>query len=108
MAKSKTKVQFIRWMGPLLDALRALGGKAVPRECSDWIAQHLNLSPQFQEEKMKSGSERFHNQVQWARQYLVWEGLMDSPERGVRMLTPKGAKAHLDEEASHGIFLKWV
>jgi len=57
---------------------------------------------------MKSGSERFHNQVQWARQYLAWEGLLDSPQRGVWTLTPKGAKTRLDEELSHSIFLKWV
>ncbi len=57
---------------------------------------------------MKSGSERFHNQVQWARQYLVWEGLVDSSTRGVWMLTPKGAKTHLDGVAGRAMFLKWV
>ena len=57
---------------------------------------------------MKSGSERFHNQVQWARQYMAWEGLIDSPQRGLWTLTPKGAKTHLDGEASHELFVKWV
>ena len=70
MPKLKKQVQFVRWMGPLLDALRALGGKAAPHECSDWIADKLHLSPELVEAKMKSGSERFHNQVQWARQIV--------------------------------------
>jgi restriction system protein len=108
MPRSKKQVQFSRWMGPLLDALRALGGKATPRECSDWIADTLHLSDDVVEAKTKTGIERFHNQVQWARQYLVWEGLIESPERGTWMLTPKGAKAQLDEKSGRDMFLKWV
>jgi restriction system protein len=108
MAKQGKQAEFVRWMGPVLDALRALGGKASPRECSDWIAEKYKLSSEVLDAKMKSGSERFHNQVQWARQYLVWEGLIDSTQRGVWTLTPKGAKGHLDESASRAIFLKWV
>ena len=108
MAKQSKQTEFPRWMGPLLDALRALGGKAAPRECSEWIAENLKLPTEIVEAKMKSGSERFHNQVQWARQYLVWEGLIDSSQRGVWVLTPKGAKTRIDEKTGHEIFLKWV
>jgi restriction system protein len=108
MAKQNKQAEFVRWMGPVLDALRALGGKASPRECSDWIAEHFKLPPEVLEAKMKSGSERFHNQVQWARQYLAWEGLLDSSQRGVWTLTPKGAKTRLDPDQSRAIFLKWV
>ena len=39
---------------------------------------------------------RFENQVHWARQYLVWEGLIDSTRRGIWTLTPLGAKTHLN------------
>ena len=44
----------------------------------------------------------------WARQYLVWEGLLDGSTRGIWTLTPLGYKAQLDTPASHKIFLKWV
>lgn len=108
MAKQGKQAEFVRWIGPVLDALRALGGKSSPRECSDWIAEKFKLPPEVVEAKMKSGSERFHNQVQWARQYLIWEGLLDSTQRGVWTLTPKGAKTHLDPDASRELFLKWV
>lgn len=108
MAKPGTQAEFVRWMGPVLDALRALGGKASPRECSDWIAEQMKLPAEVIDAKMKSGSERFHNQVQWARQYLVWEGLLDSTQRGVWTLTAKGSKTHLNPEEGRVIFLKWV
>ena len=43
-----------------------------------------------------------------ARQYLVWEGLLDGSTRGIWTLTPLGYKAQLDTPASHKIFLRWV
>jgi restriction system protein len=108
MGLGKGHAEFVRWMGPLLDALRAMGGSAAPRECSEWIAENHHLSESVTESRIKSGAERFHNQVQWARQYLVWEGLVDSPRRGVWTLTPKGAASHLTYEESRELFRKWV
>ncbi|HRI18645.1 MAG TPA: Mrr restriction system protein, partial [Burkholderiaceae bacterium] len=48
------------------------------------------------------------NQVHWARQYLVWEGLIDSTRRGVWTLTPAGQGTHLTTEKSREIFLNQV
>lgn len=104
--KNKTGgAEFIRWMGPLLDCLRAVGGSARPKEVSAWIARRLELPAEITEATLKSGAKRFHNQVQWARQYLVWQGLVDDSKRGVWALTPLGWKTHLDEPSAHEIFL---
>jgi restriction system protein len=104
----KRQAEFVKWMGPLLDCLRALGGSAKPREISDWIADTLNIPDEKREATLKSGGERFHNQVAWARQYLIWEGLLDGSRRGIWTLTDKGWKIHLTEEDGHNIFKKWV
>lgn len=106
--KNKQKSEFTKWMGPLLDSLRDLGGFGKPREVSDKIAKDLNIPESKLEETLKSGASRFHNQVAWARQYLVWEGLLDSTKRGVWTLTEKGSKTRLNEEDGRKIFLKWV
>jgi restriction system protein len=106
--KVQKRADFTKWMGPLLDALRALGGKAKPRECSGWIAERLGVSVEERQARLKSGSERFHNQVQWARMYLVWEDLIDASERGVWKLSPLGTKVHLTDDDSRRVFLKWV
>jgi restriction system protein len=102
------QAEFVRWMGPLLDVLRELGGSAAPREASDGIAALLRISDDVRNEVTKSGQERFHNQVQWARQYLAWEGYIDSSKRGVWALTPFGREKTLDEKESRAIFLKQV
>ena len=104
--KAVRQNEFTRWMGPLLDCLRTLGGSAKPREVSEWIADALKIPDSQREEILKSGQERFHNQVQWARQYLVWEGLLDSSRRGVWTLTPKGWSAQLSIEDGQKIFKK--
>lgn len=92
----------------MLDALRELGGSGKPREVSDLIAQRSDLSDKKLEETLQSGQTRFYNQVHWARQYLVWEGLLDASVRGTWALTSKGFEAHLTEDDSRNLFLKWV
>jgi restriction system protein len=104
----KGQTEFVQWMGPLLDCLRAVGGSARPKEVSNWIARELNLPPELTEATIKSGANRFHNQVQWARQYLVWEGLLDDSKRGIWTLSPLGWKTRVDDDAARNIFLERV
>ena len=108
MVKRKSKSEFINWFGPLLDALRELGFSGKPKEVSDKIAENLNLKEEFLDQTLKSGTNKFHNQVAWARQYLTWEGLLDSSVRGTWKLTEKGKNTYLNDEKSREIFLKWV
>ena len=87
---------FLRFMNPLLDAMREKGGQARPREIYDAIAQNLNLSEEERTVTNKNGYPRFENQIAWARSYLVKTGYLDSPSRGVWQLTDKGKEAQLD------------
>lgn len=83
-----SQAEFVQWFGPLLDALRQLGGSAKPREASDIIAVNLGLHDDKLNELLKSGQSRFYNQVAWARQYLAWEGLLDTSQHGIWALSP--------------------
>lgn len=96
----KGQAEFAHWMGPLLDGLRALGGSAQPKEICSWIARELRLPVEITQVTHKSGINRFQNQVHWARQYLVWDGLLDDSKRGVWSLSPLGWKTRLDEDAA--------
>ena len=95
-------------MGPILDCLREMGGEATPREVSDWIAEKLSVPAETRKALLKSGTERFHNQVQWARQYLVWEGLLDGSKRNLWTLTSRGTQTHLTLEDARAIVKKWI
>ena len=108
-SKMKTKQsELIRWFGPLLQALRDLGGSASPREALDRIAQIERVPESLRNEILKSGQERFYNQVHWARQYLVWEGLIESGRRGVWSLTLTGKNVVLSPDEARQIFLRQV
>jgi restriction system protein len=107
MAK-KAQAEFLRWFGPLLEALRDLGDSGRPREVSSRIARNLSLSDAVLDATLKSGRSKFHDQVSWARHYLLWEGLLASSCHGTWTLTEKGRNAHLDTDDAEEIFLKWV
>jgi restriction system protein len=106
--KKEEGAQFVRYFGPLLDALRGLGGSGTPDEVVEQIAQDLVLTDEVQNELLPSGEARYRNQVAWARFYLVREGLIDSSKRGVWSLTERGRGTSLTPDESREIFLKWV
>lgn len=108
MAKKKRQAEFVKWFGPLLDALRDLGYSGKPKEVTNKIAENERLDDKTLESTLKSGINRFENQVAWARQYLTWEGLLDSTTRGTWTLTEKGKSTYLDYDQAHALFLKWV
>ncbi|NUN98994.1 MAG: restriction endonuclease [Saprospiraceae bacterium] len=110
MGKKKNgKTEFVKWFGPVLDALRDLGGSAKPREITQRIGLHLNIPDEILNERYeKSGVLKFQNQVAWARQYLVWEELLESSKHGIWTLTNKGWQTNLSENQAHEIFIKWV
>ena len=110
MAKRKSEEgsQFVRYFGPLLDALRKLGGSGTPDEVVEQIAVDLGIPDEVQNELLASGEPRYRNRVAWARFYLVREGLLDSSKRGVWSLTERGRGTMLDAEQARAIFQKWT
>jgi len=107
-SKQVEGAQFVQWFGPVLDALRALGGSGTPDEVVDHIAASLKIPDEQLNETLASGDLRFRNQVQWARFYLTREGLLDSSRRGVWSLTEKGRSTTLTLAEARAIFLKLV
>lgn len=108
MKKPADGAQFVRYFGPLLDALRGLGGSGTPDEVVERIAADLKISDEIQDELLPSGEPRFRNQVAWARFYLVREGLLDSSRRGVWSLTERGRSTSLTHTQARELFQKWV
>lgn len=89
--KKTVSSQFARYIEPVLQAIRELGGSGRPDEVRAVIARSLGVSDAEQSEPLPSGVQtRFENQVHWARFYLAKAGYIDSSQRGVWTLTEKG------------------
>lgn len=89
--KKTVSSQFARYIGPVLQGIRELGGSGRPDEVRTVIARNLGISDAEQSEPLPSGVQtRFENQVHWARFYLAKAGYIDSSQRGVWTLTEKG------------------
>jgi len=90
--------RFVSYMQPVLEALRALGGEARPKDVSKWIRAHHNVPEEEISATTKHGQTVFENRVAWARLYLTKAGYLDSRERGIWRLTAKGREADLSHD----------
>src|SRR5262245_21266686 len=103
--RARTKgSQIVKYFGPVLEALRKLGGSGSLGEVADEVAELLQIPARDQEELMTSGTPRFINQIQWARYYLSNDGFISSSERGVWSLTDKGRNATLNHDDAVEVF----
>lgn len=100
----KSGPRFVRFFGPILEALRELGGSGSPDEVRAKVALLLAISDDELGEQLPSGSSRFNNQVAWARFYLTRAGLLDSSRRGVWTITEKGRSTSLTQASSVQLF----
>ena len=96
--------QFVEYFGPVLDALRALGGEAKPRRVMDKLIELADVTEQELSETTTSGQSRYENQVGWARFYLVRAGLIDGKIRGRWVLTAEGTETFLDHQTALVLF----
>ena len=96
--------KFVQYFGPLIEALKELGGSGRPDEVRNLIIERLQISDQEQSAVLSSGGSRFTNRVHWARFYLAKVGYLDSSTRGVWTLTDLGRTVSLTHKDSLALF----
>lgn len=102
-----SKVEFIKWFSPLLQALKDLGGRATPAEAINHIIDNESISEsEINKILEKSGQNKLDNQIRWARQYLVWAGYIDGSEHGIWKLTDEGEEVEMTDELASSILRK--
>jgi 5-methylcytosine-specific restriction protein B len=94
----------VRYFGPVLNALRDLGGKAKPRDVCEWLSKNEDVSEAEIKTINKSGQSRFENDVAWARFYLSKANLISGEKRGLWVLTEEGKETQLNHEGALEIF----
>ena len=103
-SKKQSGPRFLRFLGPVIETLRELGGAAEPKQVFNMLEKNQIVSEEDLKATLKNGSSKFENQVGWARFYLVKAGLIDNKKRGYWQLTPLGRETHLDHDSSITLF----
>lgn len=88
--------EFTRFMLPLIESLRNLGGSASAAEACEAVLEEMEFSEDELSQTLKNGGSRVKNQIAWARMYLVKTGYLDSSKRGIWALTEKGEQEPLE------------
>ena len=87
MAKKEIKPisgpDFMKYVIPIIEVLKELGGSGNPTEVTDLIIEKYNITEAELELKNKNGGSTVKNRIAWARFYLVKGGVLDSSKRGV-------------------------
>lgn len=105
----KSNAEFLKWFGPIITAIKDLGGKANPKDVRAKIAENENISvEEFAVKRGKTKTNKFADEVAFARNYLAYEGLIDKSERGIWALTDKGMNCEMTDQYASDIFQKWV
>lgn len=95
---SQNLPQHFRYIIPIIEVLRELGGSGKSSEVLDMVIEKLNIADEELEDTLKSGGSRIKNQIHWARMVLVKIGYIDSSQRGVWSLTEKGLRKDLTRD----------
>lgn len=107
--KKTSTASFLKWFKPLVEALKKLGGSATPKEAREQIVKDLNLSDDtITETRGKNGVNKFENEIAFARNYLVYEEIIDKGTHGVWSLTEKGLTIQMTDEMASDIFTRWA
>ena len=102
----KSNAEFLKWFKPVIDALKELGGSATPADVRQQIAKDLKLSDDFINETYgKTNTNKFANQVAFARNYLVYAGYIDKSQPGIWTLTDSGTIVDMNEDLASDIFI---
>lgn len=100
-----SRAQCIRWMNPILVALKQLGGEAIVKDIYKVIAINEHLTNQeISETRGKTGIIKYKNNIQFARTYLKYMGYLAPSERGVWKLSKLGWNVEMTDELASNIF----
>jgi len=104
-----SNANFLKWFAPLILALKDLGSSATPNEARQQIMQNEKLSVDIVNEvREKNSVNKFSNELAFARNYLVYDGIIEKGTHGRWKLTQKGLEVIMTDELASEIFSKWV
>lgn len=98
--------RFSKWYAPLINTLYKMGGKGKRADVHKKIIEDYSITDDELKIENNSGP-KVLNDIDWARNYLVYEGFIDKGESGVWALTDLGKIIIITDELASKLTAKW-
>jgi 5-methylcytosine-specific restriction protein B len=100
--------KFSKWYAPVIDTLYKMGGKGKRPEVHQKIIEDYAISEDELKIVNSTGTAQVLNDIDWARNYLVYEGFVDKGEGGLWTLTDVGKTIIITDELASKLTAKWI
>lgn len=108
LAALHSDAKFSKWYAPVVETLYKMGGSGRRPEVHQKIIEDYGITDEELSAVNTTGSPRVLNDIDWARNYLVYEGVVDNSESGTWLLTDLGKKIIITDELASKITAKWI
>lgn len=100
--------KFSKWYAPVIETLYKMGGSGRRSEVHQKIIEDYGITDEELSTVNTTGSPQVLNDIDWAKNYLVYEDLIDNSESGIWSLTDLGKEIIITEELAGKITAKWI
>ena len=100
--------KFSKWYAPVIESLYKMGGSGKRPDVHQRIIKDYGITDDELKVVNSTGNAQVLNDIDWARNYLVYEGVLDKGENGLWTLTELGKKLIITEELASKLTAKWV
>ena len=100
--------KFSKWYAPVIETLYKMGGSGRRSEVHQKIIEDYGITDEELSTVNTTGSPQVLNDIDWAKNYLVYEDLVDNSESGIWSLTDLGKEIIITEELAGKITAKWI
>lgn len=100
--------EFSKWYAAVIDTLYKMGGKGKRPDVHQKIIEDYGITEDDLKVINSSGNVKVLNEIDWARNYLVYEGFIDKFESGLWSLTELGKNIIITDELASKLTAKWV
>ena len=104
----RSAAKFSKWYAPVIDTLYKMGGKGKRPDIHQKIIEDYGITDDELKVVNSTGIAKVLNDIDWARNYLVYEGFIDKNEGGVWSLTDLGKTIIITDELASKLTAKWI
>lgn len=100
--------KFTKWYAPVVETLYKMGGSGRRPEVQQKIIEDYGITEEELKIVNSTGTAQVLNDIDWARNYLVYEGLVEKGEGGLWILTELGKNIIVTDRLAGKITAKWI